>query len=73
MMKATDELDGRIKYGARLVLSREPTKGELATLHDLFEKAEAAPGNAKGKSNKDLSALTAVASVLFNLDAALTR
>jgi hypothetical protein len=73
MMKATDELDGRIKYGARLVLSRDPTTGELATLRDLFEKAEAAPRSTKEKSNKDLSALTAVASVLFNLDAALTR
>jgi hypothetical protein len=73
MMKATDQLDGRIKYGARLVLSRDPTQGELATLHDLFEKAEAASGSTKGKSNKDLAALTAVASVLFNLDAALTR
>ena len=73
MLKATDDIDGRIKYGARLVLSREPTQGELATLHNLFEKAEAAPGSMKGKSNKDLAALTAVASVLFNLDAALTR
>ena len=75
MMKATDALDGRLRYGARLVLSREPTDGELATLRGLFEKALAMPGAAgpKGKSDKELAALTAVASVLFNLDAALTR
>jgi hypothetical protein len=75
MMKATDALDGRLRYGARLVLSREPTDGELATLRGLFEKALAVPrtANSKGKSAQELAALTAVASVLFNLDAALTR
>jgi len=66
MMKESDALDGRLRYGARLVLSREPTESELGTLRQLFAKAQ-------GKSNKELAAMTAVASVLFNLDAALTR
>jgi len=82
MMKATNDLDGQLRYGARLVLSRDPTETELATLHGLFEKALIELGaprggktaaGAKKRSGKELAALTAVASVLFNLDAALTR
>jgi hypothetical protein len=82
MMKATNALDGQLRYGARLVLSRDPTDGELATLRGLFEAALAAPATPKGgksaasakrRSGNELAAMTAVASVLFNLDAALTR
>ena len=82
MMKATDALDGRLRYGVRLVLSRDPTDEELATLRGLFEKALTEPvasqagktaASAKGRPGNELAALTAVASVLFNLDAALTR
>jgi integrase len=82
MMKETDALDGRLRYGARLVLSRDPTDGELATLRRLYEVALAAPGaphivkiaaSAERSSGKEFVAMTAVASVLFNLDAALTR
>jgi hypothetical protein len=82
MMKATDALDGRLRYGARLVLSRDPTEFELAKLHALFEQARSmdeGPRNLKrvarttGKSDRELAAMTAVASVLFNVDAALTR
>ena len=77
MMQASDKLDERIRCGARMVLSRDPSDFELATLHGLFEKALAeTPGGSNAvaaKSNRELSALTAVASVLFNLDAALTR
>jgi hypothetical protein len=82
MMKATGDLDGRLRYGARLVLSRDPTDGELAALRALYEKALATPvaprivkvsSNVRREPGKDLAAFTAVASVLFNLDAALTR
>jgi hypothetical protein len=82
MIKATDALDGRLRYGARLVLSRDLTDRELATLRGLCKEALAAPaaprivkiaGKAKGSSGRELAAITAVASVLFNLDAALTR
>jgi Protein of unknown function (DUF1553)/Protein of unknown function (DUF1549)/Planctomycete cytochrome C len=84
MMKETDALDGRLEYGARLVLSRDPTDSELATLRRLYEEAISAPSwprivkvgasaSAKSRSGKELGALTAVAGVLFNLDAALTR
>jgi hypothetical protein len=82
MIKATDALDGRLRYGARLVLSRDLTDRELATLRGLYKEALAAPaaprivkiaGKAKGSSGRELAAITAVASVLFNLDAALTR
>ncbi len=82
MMKEADTLDGRLRYGARLVLSRDPTDGELAILRQLYEEALAAPASprimkiaarAESSSGKDLAAMTAVASVLFNLDAALSR
>jgi hypothetical protein len=84
MMKETDALDGRLEYGARLVLSRNPTDGEMVTLRGLYEEAltassaprrvkVAASASAKNSPGKELAALTAVASVLFNLDAALTR
>jgi hypothetical protein len=81
-MKDTRSLDERLRYGARLVLSRDPTEGELATLRKLYQQTLHSPGpprivkissHAPGESAKQLAALTTVASVLFNLDAALTR
>src|SRR3984957_3699151 len=82
LMKATHSLDERLRYGARLVLSRDPTEGELVTLRKLYQETLHSPGpprivkissNAQGESAEQLAALTTVASVLFNLDAALTR
>jgi hypothetical protein len=82
LMKDTHSLDERLRYGARLVLSRDPTEGELVTLRKLYQETLHSPGpprivkissNAQGESAKQLAALTTVASVLFNLDAALTR
>jgi Protein of unknown function (DUF1553)/Protein of unknown function (DUF1549)/Planctomycete cytochrome C len=71
-------IDAGIQYGARLVLSRDPTEGELAALHALFQKAVAMPilqpaARKVYRDSRDLAAMTAVASVLINLDAALTR
>jgi Protein of unknown function (DUF1553)/Protein of unknown function (DUF1549)/Planctomycete cytochrome C len=70
-------IDARIKYGVRLVLSRDPTDRELAALHALFQKTVAMPtlqpAAAREHGNsRELTAMTAVASVLINLDAALT-
>jgi hypothetical protein len=78
IMKEKRSLDERIIYGARLVLSRDPTDRELATLRTFFEKAVAKPTLKLAALNThesydELEAMTAVASVLFNLDAALTR
>jgi hypothetical protein len=70
-----------------LVLSRDPAPRELAALRAFYSKAlgmprEAALVNASMKPEKwpkkellsrELDAFTAVGSVLFNLDAALTR
>jgi hypothetical protein len=79
IMKEKRSLDDRIIYGARLVLSRDLTDRELAALRLFYEKAAAVPTlqlaavrTAAGKTNEE-KAMTAVASVLFNLDAALTR
>jgi len=79
---SADILDARLTYGARLVLSRDPTDRELAMLRGFCEKAlsrPAAPALIKAAlrnsttSSRELSAMTAVASILFNLDAALNR
>jgi len=65
-----------------LVLSRDLSENELATMRHLYAKPSGVPEGArlvrasaelKGKSEKDQSAMTAVAGVLLNLDAALTR
>jgi hypothetical protein len=78
MMKEKQGFDARLIYGARLVLSRDPTDRELATLHSFFEKAAGMPALQLAavrpqEKSRELAAMTAVASVLFNLDAALTR
>jgi hypothetical protein len=81
MLKAADKTDDRLRYGARLVLSRDPTDFELARLRELFEKALVESGSgmvkraahSKAISGNEKQAMTAVAGVLFNLDAALTR
>jgi hypothetical protein len=77
MMKEKQDHDARIIYGARLVLSRDPTERELATLRSFFEKAVSTPtfqlAAVRSQKSRDLAAMTIVASVLFNLDAALTR
>lgn len=52
-----DRLDNQLNLGARLVLSRDLSPDELRVLRDLHDKA----------------GMTAVASALFNLDAALAR
>jgi hypothetical protein len=77
--KAT--LDTRLAYEARLVLSREPTAGELAVLRTFYQQAVAMPGKpavvktsfSKRPPGGEVDALKAVGSVLFNLDAALVR
>jgi hypothetical protein len=82
-------LDARLTYETRLVLSRDPTPRELSVLRSFFQKTLATSEKPSlvpakmttGKSSapeqqdsaKELEALTAVGSVLFNLDAALTR
>jgi len=85
---ADDILDARLAYETRLVLSRNPTPRELAALRAFVKKAltmpkQAALVNASMKvpekslgkeiSSRELDALTAVGSILFNLDAALVR
>jgi len=87
--RATSEetLDSRLAYETRFVLSRDPTPRELAELRGFYEQAvrmlktpvvvnASARGygeNMGGATARELNALTAVGTVLFNLDAALTR
>ena len=81
-------LDARLIYETRLVLSRDPTPRELTVLREFYKQALDMPragrecesklnlsGNIVGQAEfrRELDALTAVGSVLFNLDAALVR
>jgi hypothetical protein len=84
-----DILRLRIRYEARLVLSRDPTPSELPAMLALYKRALGerqarrvdasltVSGNSTAEaafaSDHDVDALTAVGSVLFNLDAALNR
>jgi hypothetical protein len=86
---AEDVLDARLSYETRLVVSRDPTSRELSVLRAFFKKTLAlsdqpslVPAKMKvrdnsvqktGASTREIDGLTAVGSVLFNLDAALTR
>ncbi|HTS05982.1 MAG TPA: DUF1553 domain-containing protein [Candidatus Eisenbacteria bacterium] len=78
MIAKEGNVDARIGYGARLILSRNLTDKELTALHALYEKTSATstlkPVAATTRTgSRDLSAMTAVAGVLMNLDASLTR
>ena len=80
-------LDARLVYETRLVLSRDPTAHELAELRAFYKETLKMPKPALVKASMSLSpespgrkgtgseleAFTAVASILFNLDAALVR
>ncbi len=81
MLALSDELlAGRLQYAARCVLSRDLTASELATLTAFYSKVTQASGGtppggtpAGGRPSGEQAAYTALAGVLFNLDAALTR
>jgi hypothetical protein len=86
-MESRPMVDSRLIYGIQTVLSRDPTPRELESLRKYYQqtlasyrtkKATGAGGrNASGaalrSANGELAAWTAVAGVLLNLDAALTR
>jgi hypothetical protein len=78
MIAKQRSVDASIRYGARLVLSRDPSEQELAALRALFQKTAATPTLRPAAvtvhaSSQELTAMTAVASVLINLDASLSR
>jgi hypothetical protein len=79
MLSEQPGIDARIRYGARLVLSRDPTDRETAALRALFQRTVAAPtlqpvaATTVHTNSRELTAMTAVAGVLINLDAALNR
>lgn len=81
MMKAATNLDEQIQFGARLVLSRELNENEIASMRRLYAKASGGSegarlvrASAKGERlAENRNAMTALAGVLLNLDAALTR
>ena len=78
MIAKERNVDACIRYGARLVLSREPTDQELTALRALYQKTITTPTlkpvvASSRRNSRDLPAMIAVASVLINLDGSLTR
>ena len=67
---AKQSLDARLDFAAHRVLSRDVTPGERAALTMFYRTVRTAP---QGPVLNEQDALSAVAGVLFNLDAALTR
>ncbi len=70
MLALDQPLSARLDYAARCVLSRELSADEQRTLTDFVLKAKHA---STAGSQNERAVYTALASVLFNLDAALTR
>jgi hypothetical protein len=79
-LKASANLDRQLQYGAHLVLSRDLTETELATLRGYGHESFGYAGSARllvsaapaPNSGQNRLAMMAVAGVLLNLDAALT-
>ncbi|WP_111979567.1 PSD1 and planctomycete cytochrome C domain-containing protein [Algibacillus agarilyticus] len=79
--KAASSIDSAIELGFKRVLSRQPNKNELASLNDALNeiqlqlKTELADKTEQTKQANTLSSgsWTAMASILLNLDDALTR
>jgi len=75
---ADEVLAARLNDGATRVLSRTLSPEERTALATLYADSRKVinghqSGNSRPPANKDLTALTAVAGVLLNLDAAITR
>ena len=70
LVLADEPLAGRLQFAARCVLSRDLTAAELATLEAFYRKVTQPSADAP---LGEPAAYTALAGVLFNLDAALTR
>ncbi|MGH8254556.1 MAG: PSD1 and planctomycete cytochrome C domain-containing protein [Steroidobacteraceae bacterium] len=70
MLARKETQAARFNFAARCVLSRDLSESEAATLQSFYEQARREPDL---PAPAELSAYTAVAGVLFNLDAALTR
>jgi hypothetical protein len=70
MLALDGAVSGRLAFAARCVLSRDLSAHELTTLTAFYAKARQPAG---GAPPSELAVYTALASVLFNLDAALTR
>jgi hypothetical protein len=89
MKEGGTEMDARLTYGFRLLLTRKPRAAELAVLHAAYARAHAdfandpaavkallgvGDGLADAKLNPvELAAFTSVASTLFNLDEVITK
>ena len=72
----SSDLEARLNYGARCVISRDLSAEELDVLTTFFDDAakhEVAEAELEARSKNELATFTAVASVLMNLDAALVR
>ncbi len=66
LLNVSDQLEPQLRYGFSSVTSREPTKTEMLALADLYQKC-------RQQQTNELDSMTAVASVLLNLDEIMSK
>ena len=66
LIRVSDNLNSRLKYGFLSVTSRNPNPTELKALTDLYQQCQR-------EQASELDSMTAVASVLLNLDEIMSK
>lgn len=66
LQNVSDELEPRLRYGFLAVTTREATQSEVAALESLYKKC-------RQEQTNELDSLTAIASVLLNLDEIMSK
>jgi hypothetical protein len=66
LLDSNDKLDSQLRYGFITATAREPSKSELTALTNLYK-------NCRQQQTNELDSMTAVASVLLNLDEIMSK
>ena len=66
LQTVSEDLEPRLRYGFLAVTTREATKPEVEALSDLYQQCRL-------EKTSEIDALTAVASVLLNLDEIMSK
>lgn len=66
LLDSNDKVESQLRYGFVSVTSREPNENEMKALADLYK-------NCRQQQTNELDSMTAVASVLLNLDEIMSK